>query len=252
MRILVHLTAEALPGRDGERLDTLARSVAALIEAGHEIAVTTAGPAEDAVATGSRLVRALTDVLPGRSVAALLTHAEVRAHDPALLQPASHVDGSADDAGPITTLRPYAVLEAPAVRDLLACSTLPVCAAGPAVIREPGTGRLRTVQRTANPERTAVVLAEYLDTDLLLFLTGATHLFAPRSHGHPRPLLRVTPQELADVRMPEGARVVADAAAAYVTRTEAMAAVGPADNALGIVRETTGTLVRRARTARPA
>lgn len=252
MRTLVHLTAEVLPCRDGERLDTLARSLAALIEAGHEIAVTTGGPAEDALATGSRLVRALTDVLPGRSVTALMTHAEVRAHDPSLLQPATSAEDPAGDAGPRAPVHPYAVLEAPAVRDLLAGGTLPVCTAGLTVIREPGTGRLRTVQRMADPARTAVVLAEYLDADMLLFLTGATHLFAPRSHGRPHPLLHVTPEELADVQMPEGARVVAVAAAAFVTRTGATAAVGPVDNALGTVREITGTLVRQARTAHPA
>lgn len=257
MRTLVHITADALPDRDGEHLDTLAASLAGLVGAGHGIAVTYAGPAGEAAPAGSRLVRALSDVLPGRGVAALLTHTEVRAHDPALRRPAEPPDADAADGdgyGPPAAPRPYAVLEAPAVRDLLNGGTVPVCAGGGGVpvIREPGTGRLRTVPRAVDPERTAVLLAEYLDADTLLFLTGATHLFAPRAHGRARPLLRVTPEELSALRLPGDAGASARAAADYVSRTGGTAGVGPADNALGIVVGTTGTLVRRARVARPA
>ncbi|WP_225851204.1 carbamate kinase [Streptomyces sp. HPF1205] len=260
MRTLVHITADALPDRDGEQLDMLAASLAGLVGAGHGIAVTYAGPAGDAARAGSGLVRALSDVLPGRGVVALLTHTEVRAHDPALRRPAEPPDAGAADGGaggegygPPAAPRPHAVLEAPAVRDLLVGGTVPVCAGGGGVpvIREPGTGRLRTVPRAVDPERTAVLLAEYLDVDTLLFLTGATHVFAPRAHGRARPLLRVTPEELSALRLPGDAGAPARAAADYVSRTGGTAGVGPADNALGIVRGTTGTLVRRAPLARP-
>lgn len=252
MRTLVHITADALPDRDGERMDVLAASLAGLVGAGHEIAVTHAGAAEAAAPAGSRLVRALSDVLPGRTIVALVTHTEVRAHDPALRPPAEPPDATPAEPAQ-TVLRPYAVLEAPAVRDLLTGGTVPVCAgSGVPVIREPGTGRLRAVPGAADPERTAVLLAECLDADTLLFLTSATHLFAPRHRGGPHPLLRVTPEDLAAVRLPEEVRAVAEAAAAYVRRTGGTAGVGPADNALGIVRETTGTLVRPAPAARPA
>lgn len=249
MRTLVHIAADALPDQEGERLDMLAASLADLIRDGHELAVTYAGPAEAAAPAGSRLVRALSDALPGRHVTALVTHTEVRAHDPALRPPADPTG-----SGPRTALHPYAVLEASAVRDLLADGTVPVCAGGGGVpvIREPGTGRLRVVPGAADPARTAALLAAYLDADALLFLTSATHLFAPRSHGRPRPLLRVTPGELSAVRLPEGVSALADIAADYVTRTGGIAGVGPADNALGIVRETTGTLIHRAPAARPA
>lgn len=252
MRTLVHITSDALPQRDGARMDTLAGSLAGLIGAGHEIAVTCAGPAGTAASAGSRLVRALSDVLPGRTVVALVTHAEVRAHDPALRPPAESPGAPAADPAR-TSLRPYAVLEASAVRDLLAGGAVPVCAgSGVPVIREPGTGRLRTLPGTTDAERTAALLAEHLDADTLLFLTAGTHLFTSRIHGRSRPLLRVTPGELSGTRLPEEVRAVADAAADYVARSGGVAGVGPVDNALGIVQGTTGTLVHRAPAVRPA
>lgn len=261
MRTLVSIDARALPGHDGEDLDMLADSLADLIRVGHEIVVTYGGAAGSAAASGSRLVRALSDALPGRSVAAVLTHTEVRAHDPVLEEAEAAEEEAADpakrrraqrmraqeDGGPPPLpLHPYAVLEAPVVRELLDCGTVVVCApGGPPVLREPGSGRLRQAPAavTVDPQRTAVMLAAYLDADVLLFLGADTHLFSPRSHGHPRPLLRLTPQHISAVQLAAESRGTAEAAADFVERTGGLAGVGPVTNALGILRESTGTLI---------
>jgi carbamate kinase len=163
----------------------------------------------------------------------------VRAHDPRIIHP------SADAVAP-PTLRPHAIVEAPVVRELLAAGTVVVCAAGGGipVIREPGTGRLVPVEAIADPERMASLLAALLDADALLFLTARTHLFAARSRGRARPLLHLTPEELSTVRLSDQARATAEAAAEFVTGTGGVAGVGPADNALGILQEMTGTLIR--------
>lgn len=245
MRIIVSIDPDALPPGDGARLHAAAASLAELVQAGHELVVTHGVPAAAGTATGSPLVLALYDVLPGRTFAALVTHTEVGVHDPALRRP--------DPAGPPPSLRPHAVLEAPVVRELLADGTVVVCAAGGIpVIRERGTGALRTVPAVADPDLTAVLLAVQLDADALLFLTTATHLFAPRSRGAARPLLALSPVELAAAGLPEAVRPRAEAAAGFAARTGGLAAVGPVDNALGILHGTTGTLIRPAPSPAPA
>ncbi|MFJ1584671.1 hypothetical protein ACIOC1_15305 [Streptomyces sp. NPDC088197] len=151
-------------------------------------------PAETQAVTGSRLVRALESVLVGRTVVALVTHAQVGAHDPQVSLPDR------------PRVRPQAVPEAQVVRELLADGTVVVCGGGIPVMRERGTARLRTVPVTVDPDRTAALLAVELDADILLFLTGATHLFAAGGHGRPRPLLRLTPDELSGVRREDAPR----------------------------------------------
>ncbi|MFF6959419.1 hypothetical protein [Streptomyces sp. NPDC008317] len=165
-----------------------AASLAELLRAGHEVVIVHGAPAETQAVTGSRLVRALDSVLVGRTVVALVTHAQVGAHDPQVSVPDR------------PRVRPQAVPEAQVVRELLADGTVVVCGGGIPVLRERGTARLRTVPVTVDPDRTAALLAVELDANILLFLTGATHLFAAGGHGRPRPLLRLTPDELSGVR----------------------------------------------------
>ncbi|MET9218287.1 hypothetical protein ABZX65_05800 [Streptomyces sp. NPDC003300] len=232
MRIIVSIDTDTFVGDDG--LDPAAASLAELLRAGHEVVIVHGAPAETQAVTGSRLVRALDSVLVGRTVVALVTHAQVGAHDPQVSVPDR------------PRVRPQAVPEAQVVRELLADGTVVVCGGGIPVIRERGTARLRTVPVTVDPDRTAALLAVELDADIMLFLTGATHLFAAGGHGRPRPLLRLTPDELSGVRLPEAVITRAAIAADFVTRTGGVAAIGPVDNALGILLGTTGTQIRPA------
>ncbi|MEU6853216.1 hypothetical protein ABZ901_25215 [Actinacidiphila alni] len=234
MRIVVSIDIDTFTEGDDIAVDLAAASLAELVQAGHEIVVVHGGPVETQAATGSRLVRALDALLAGRTVVALVTHAQVGAHDPLVHRPDRPL------------VRPQAVPEAQVVRELLADGTVVVCGGGIPVVRERGTARLRTVPVTIDPDRTAALLAFELDADTLLFLTGATHLFAGSGHGRPRPLLRLTPDELSGTRLPEAVIARASVAADFVTRTGELAAIGPVDNALGILLGTTGTLIRPA------
>ncbi|MFD0273658.1 carbamate kinase [Kitasatospora sp. NPDC127111] len=304
MRIVAALGGNALLQR-GERPDAAiqlnhvrrsARSIAELVEAGHEVVVTHGnGPQIGLLAVesetdpaltapypldvlgaqtqgmiGTLLARELRGRLPGKAVAALVTHTEVDPHDPAFTHPAKFIgqpltdrqaqrlsrelgwttaaDGR-DRRRVVPSPEPVAVLEAPLVRQLLGSGTLVICAGGGGVpvVHDRDTGRITGVEAVVDKDRTAALLAEQLDADALLILTDVTHVFTGFGSAHPRPLLTATPGWLRGLDLPEGSmRPKAEAAASFVERTGGLAAIGPVDNALGILLGTTGTAVRAA------
>jgi len=250
MRIVASIESAALPDdlpEDDSRLRGAAASLAALVRAGHELVVAHGESAGAATGTASRLVLALNDMLPGRTVIALVWHTELGAHDPLAHRP--ETSSTPSPAGP------RAVVETPVIRELLTDGTVVICpgGSGVSVVRERGTDRLRTVAAVADPARTAALLAVALDADALLFLSTATHLFTARDHLHrSRPLLRLSPQQVHDARLPQDVREKAEAAADFVTDAGGLAAIGPVGNALGILQGATGTEIRIAPATSPA
>ncbi|MFD9126620.1 carbamate kinase [Kitasatospora sp. NPDC059571] len=302
MRIVAALGGNALLRR-GERPDAAvqqhhvhdaARSLAELVLAGHELVITHGnGPQVGLLAVesesdpelaapypldllgaqtqgmiGSLLARELADRLPGREVAALVTHTEVDRHDPAFHRPDKFIGGrlTADRAGAMERERgwtcardgahlrrvvpspePRAVVELSSVRALLATGAVVIAAGGGGVpvVRDPGSGRLRGVEAVVDKDRTAALLAEQIDADALLILTDVTHVFTRFGAAHPGPLTTVTPERLRELDLPAGSmRPKAEAAAAFTERTGRLAVIGPLDDALGTVLGTTGTVVR--------
>ncbi|MFD0277459.1 carbamate kinase [Kitasatospora sp. NPDC127111] len=302
MRIVAALGGNALLQR-GERPDAAvqlhhvhqaARSLAELVEAGHELVITHGnGPQVGLLAAeseadpaltapypldvlgaqtqgmiGTLLARELTGRLPGRAVAAVVTHTEVAPHDPAFQQPSKFIGGQLTEAQAKTmetergwttardgdrqrrtvpSPRPVAISEVPAVRSLLATGTVVIAGGGGGVpvIRDTDTGLLHGVEAVVDKDLTAALLAEQLDADALLILTDVTHVFTGFATSRPRPLLTATPVQLRALDLPEGSmRPKAEAAASFAERTGRLAAIGPLDNALGILLGTTGTTVR--------
>ncbi|WP_035792136.1 amino acid kinase family protein [Kitasatospora mediocidica] len=75
-----------------------------------------------------------------------------------------------------------------------------------------------------------------------------THVFTHYGAAHPGPLLRATPEQLRALDLPAGSmRPKVEAAALLAERTAGLAAIGPLDDALGILLGTTGTIVQAAR-----
>ncbi|MEU8511075.1 carbamate kinase [Kitasatospora sp. NPDC048722] len=309
MRIVAALGGNALLRR-GEHPDAdvqlrhvreAARSLAELVEAGHEVVVTHGnGPQIGLLAVesetdpaltapypldvlgaqtqgmiGTLLARELLARLPGRPVAVLVTHTEVDPDDPAFEHPAKFIGQPLTDRqavrlgrelgwataqdGPVRrrvvpSPEPRDVLEAPVVRQLLGSGTVVICAGGGGVpvVRDLDTGRTTGVEAVVDKDRTAALLAEQLDADALLILTDVTHVFTGFGTSRPRPLLTATPVQLRGLELPEGSmRPKAEAAASFVERTGGLAAIGPLDNALGILLGTTGTTVQPSSTAVP-
>ncbi|MEY9875618.1 carbamate kinase [Streptacidiphilus sp. MAP12-33] len=217
---------------------------------------------------GSLLVRELRDRLRDREVAALVTHVEVAADDPAFRHPTKFIGPQyrPEQAQRLATARgwtlaadgdglrravpspaPVRVLELPVVRTLLAAGDVVVCAGGGGVplLRDPATDRLRGAEAVVDKDLTAALLAELLDADALLILTDVTHVYRRFGSGDPGPLTRATPADLRSLDLPEGSMgPKAEAAARFVERTGGLAGIGPLDDALGVLLGTVGTLVR--------
>ncbi|MEU2738316.1 carbamate kinase [Streptomyces sp. NPDC007095] len=301
MRIVIALGGNALLHR-GERpdaavqeanIDRVTTAIAALAQE-HEIVITHGnGPqigllavesaADPALSTpypldllgaqtqgmiGSLLARTLHDALPGRRIAALVTHTLVRAADPAFDHPTKFVGQvypyevastlarkrgwhiAADTTGwrrVVPSPAPERILETDTVHELLNSGTLVICAGGGGVpvTADQDTGALTGAEAVIDKDLTAALLAEDLKADFLLILTDVPCVYAGYGTPDQRPVLGATPAELRRGGFPDGSMgPKTEAAARFVERTGGLAAIGSLDAAYEIVHGRSGTLVR--------
>ncbi|WP_328936902.1 carbamate kinase [Streptomyces tauricus] len=205
---------------------------------------------------GSLLVRTLHDALPDRRIAALVTHTLVRADDPAFGRPTKIVGQvyPPEIAGDTTGRRrvvpspvPERVLEAETMHELVSSGTLLICAGGGGVpvTADPDTGALVGAEAVVDKDLTAALLAEDLKADFLLILTDVPCVYTGYGTPDQRPVLGATPADLRRGEFPEDSMgPKAEAAARFVERTGALAAIGALDAAYEIVHGRSGTLVR--------
>lgn len=217
---------------------------------------------------GSLLVRALHDVLPGRRIAALVTHTLVRADDPAFNRHTKFVGQmysrriaealagrhgwriAKDGRGwrrVVPSLSPERILETDTIHDLLSTGALVICAGGGGVpvTADHDSGALTGVEAAVDKDLAAARLAEDLKADFLLILTDVPCVYAGYGTHDPQPVLDATPDDLRRRGFPAGSMgPKAEAAARFVERTGALAAIGALDAAYEIVHGRSGTLVR--------
>ncbi|MFE5369055.1 carbamate kinase [Streptomyces mirabilis] len=217
---------------------------------------------------GSLLARTLHDALPGRRIAALVTHTLVRADDPAFDHPTKFVGQvypyevactlartrgwhiAADTTGwrrVVPSPAPEHILETDTVHELLNSGTLVICAGGGGVpvTADQDTGALTGAEAVIDKDLTAALLAEDLKADFLLILTDVPCVYAGYGTPDQRPVLGATPAELRRGGFPDGSMgPKAEAAARFVEHTGGLAAIGSLDAAYEIVHGRSGTLVR--------
>ncbi|MEW1830754.1 carbamate kinase [Streptomyces sp. NPDC088196] len=217
---------------------------------------------------GSLLVRTLYDALPGRRIAALVTHTLVRADDPAFEHPAKFVGQvyphdiasalarkrgrhmAADTTGRrrvVPSPAPVRVLETDTIHDLLGSGTLVICAGGGGVpvTADPDTGALTGAEAVLDKDLTAALLAEHLKADFLLILTDVPCVYTGYGTPDQQSVLGATPADLRRGGFPEDSMgPKTEAAARFVERTGGLAAIGALDAAYEIVHGRSGTLVR--------
>ncbi|MER5480287.1 carbamate kinase [Streptomyces sp. NPDC002734] len=218
---------------------------------------------------GSLLVRALHDALPRRRIAALVTHTLVRADDPAFVRPTKFVGQvcsrkkaealarkqgwhiAKDDTGwrrVVPSPSPERILETETIHELLGSGALVICAGGGGVpvTADNDTGALTGAEAVVDKDLTAALLAEDVGADFLLILTDVPCVYAGYGTRDPQPILDATPDDLRRGDFPAGSMgPKAEAAARFVERTGALAAIGARDAAYEIVHGRSGTLVRR-------
>ncbi|GGO99579.1 carbamate kinase [Wenjunlia tyrosinilytica] len=217
---------------------------------------------------GSLLARTLHNALPGRRIAALVTHTLVNADDTAFGRPTKFVGQvysrktaealarrlgwhiAEDGTGwrrVVPSPTPERILETDTIHELLASGTLVVCAGGGGVpvTADNDTGALTGVEAVVDKDLTAALLAEDLKADFLLILTDVPCVYDGYGTPDPKPVLDATPADLRRGGFPEGSMgPKTEAAARFVERTGALAAIGALDAAYEIVHGKAGTLVR--------
>ncbi|WP_406464972.1 carbamate kinase [Streptomyces sp. NBC_01622] len=217
---------------------------------------------------GSLLARTLHDALPGRRIAALVTHTLVRAEDPAFEHPTKFVGQvypydvasalarkrgwhiAADTTGwrrVVPSPAPERILETDTIHELFNSGTLVICAGGGGVpvTADADTGALTGVEAVVDKDLTAALLAEHLKADFLLILTDVPCVYTGYGTPDQQPVLGATPADLRRGGFPDGSMgPKTEAAARFVERTGGLAAIGALDAAYEIVHGRSGTLVR--------
>ncbi|MFE9442105.1 carbamate kinase [Streptomyces sp. NPDC006602] len=217
---------------------------------------------------GSLLVRALHDTLPGRKIAALVTHTLVRADDLAFARPTKRVGPvyprdvarslarrrgwhiAKDATGwrqVVASPAPQGIVETETIHDLLTCGALVICAGGGGipVTADHDTGALQGVDAVIDKDLTAALLAEDLKADFLLILTDVPNVYTDYGTPDQRPVLDATPDALRRGGFLDGSMgPKTEAAARFVERCGGLAAIGALDAAYEIVHGRSGTLVR--------
>ncbi|MFI1163507.1 carbamate kinase [Streptomyces sp. NPDC020801] len=217
---------------------------------------------------GSLLARTLHNALPGRRVAALVTHTLVRADDPAFGRPTKFVGQvyprdvaralarkrgwhiAKDSTGwrrVVPSPAPERIVETDTVQELLGGGALVICAGGGGVpvTADHDTGALTGVEAVVDKDLTAALLAEDLKADFLLILTDVPCVYTGYGTPDQHPVVDATPQDLRRAAFAAGSMgPKAEACARFVERTGGLAAIGALDAAHEIVHGRAGTLVR--------
>jgi carbamate kinase len=165
-------------------------------------------------------------LLPGRSLATILTMVEVDALDPAFRSPTKPI-GPIYDEGEAERIRaegrfplgrdgqhwrrvvpsptPRRVLEIDAIEWLLQKRVVVICAGGGGIptVRDED-GRIEGVEAVIDKDRASALLASELSADLLILATDVDAVYADFTAPNSRPLRRVTPSELSAMTFDAG------------------------------------------------
>lgn len=243
---LLALQDEAMPGTGDFPLDVLGAETEGMI--------------------GYLLTRELRNVLPGRSVATVLTQVVVDVDDPAFQDPSkpvgpvyaaarakhlSEVQGwrlAPDGVGfrrVVPSPTPLRILEIDAIRLLAEAGTLVVCAGGGGIpVALDASGRLSGVEAVIDKDKAAALLAAELEAEGLLLLTDVAGVFDGWGTGTARILEKLTPQDIASLELPRGSMgTKVEAAAGFVRETGGIAGIGRIEEASEILRGVAGTVV---------
>ncbi len=211
---------------------------------------------------GFWITQALSDALPGRAVAGLLTRTLVDPADPAMAQPTKFVGAvlSEEESRLLAAERgwtmardgehwrrvvpspePRSVLEADVVARLLDQGAVVVCTGGGGVaVRTWEDGTHEGVEAVVDKDLASAVLAEQIGAELLIVLTDVPGVVEGYGTAEAQLLEQVTPARLRALGLPEGSMgPKARACASFVER----AVIGALGQAAQIVAGRAGTQV---------
>ena len=213
----------------------------------------------------------LGNLLPAeQSLATVLTMIEVDGDDPAFTHPTKPIGPVYDSETAqrlsaasgwtiaadgdkfrrvVASPKPKRIFEIRPIRSLVEQGTIVICAGGggiPTMYDE--HGRLHGVEAVIDKDLAAALLAEQLDADLLIIATDVDGVYTNWGTPDQRRLGRVTPDELAALRLPAGSMgPKVHAACGFATATGNEAVIGSLNDIARIVVGGAGTRVRSCR-----
>lgn len=215
---------------------------------------------------GYLIEQALSNELPHREIATLLTQVEVDRSDPAFAKPSKPIGpvyGEAEARHLIARTSwtfvpdgrgfrravpspvPRRIREINVIKLLVHSGMVVICAGGggiPVVATEDGA--LCGVEAVIDKDLSSALLAEEIGADALLLLTDVPAVWTkwPMSAG--RPIGRITPSELRTFAFDPGSMSPkVEAACRFAERTGHVAAIGAIDDAEAILAGNAGTIV---------
>lgn len=215
---------------------------------------------------GYLLEQELANLLPGKTLATLLTQVAVDPDDPAFQQPDKPIGPvlpvdharrlEAEDGWRfipeggglrrvVASPRPQRILEINAIRSLVLSDALVICVGGGGIpVALDDHGAIHGVEAVIDKDRAAALLAVELDADTLLLLTDVDALY--RDWGTPQagPIRRTTPEELDSMTFAPGSMAPkVDAACNFVREGGRLAGIGRLGDAVRILAGEAGTCV---------
>jgi carbamate kinase len=215
---------------------------------------------------GYLLEQALSNALPQREIATLLTQVEVDGADPAFAEPSKpigplygEVEARQLEAQTSWTFVPDAhgfrravpspaprrIREINVIKLLVRSGMVVICAGGGGIpVVATADGALRGVEAVIDKDLSSALLAEEIDADALLLLTDVPAVWSrwPMSAG--RPIGRIAPADLRSFTFDPGSMgPKVEAACRFAERTGRMAAIGAINDAEAILAGNAGTIV---------
>jgi carbamate kinase len=215
---------------------------------------------------GYLIEQALSNELPHREIATLLTQVEVDRSDPAFAKPSKPIGpvyGEAEarqlaartswtfvpDGGgfrrAVPSPAPRRIREINVIKLLVHSGMVVICAGGGGIpVVATDDGALRGVEAVIDKDLSSALLAEEIGADALLLLTDVAAVWTkwPMSAG--RPIGRITPSELRALAFDSGSMAPKVAAACrFAQRTGRMSAIGAIEQAEAILAGEAGTIV---------
>lgn len=223
--------------------------------------------AESVGMIGYLVEQELSNRMPDREVAMLLTRVQVDPEDEAFDEPtkpigAAYSKAKADELRRtrgwtmardgegwrrvVPSPRPRRILELETIRLLVRHGVLVVCGGGGGlpVVLSPG-GWVQGVEAVVDKDHTTALLAAELDADALLLLTDVDAVHEGWGTPDARPIRRATPTELRALELDAGSMgPKVDAACRFVERTGATAAIGALEDAAELLEGRAGTRIQ--------
>jgi carbamate kinase len=215
---------------------------------------------------GYLIEQTLSNELPGREIATLLTQVEVDPTDPAFGAPTKPIGPVYSETevhrlaawpcwafvkdGPgfrraVPSPTPRRIREINVIKLLVNAGMLVICAGGGGIpVIATAEGQLRGVEAVIDKDLSAALLAEEIGADALLLLTDVPAVWTkwPASQG--QPIGRATAAELRAMRFDPGSMAPkVEAACRFAERTRRLAGIGAIDQAEEILRGEAGTIV---------